>query len=195
MRQNSSYRYRILLQDRQIGPFDRRTIVGMRVKKLLENHVVVLRSDGLQMTVETLLADRFEMADAVSSREQAESAPASGIWPTFLVDFGGGLRPGALGFNGRGELRYQGDLLRLTGRRKSGFFGSNEERVKISIAHIASAVPAHVQASVQSNGQSRAQLKMVFKPGAPAELGTEPILIGFEDSGSVQELMELLGMA
>ena len=85
MRQNSSYRYRILLQDRQIGPFDRRTIVGMRVKKLLENHVVVLRSDGLQMTVETLLADRFEMADAVSSREQAESAPASGIWPTIAL--------------------------------------------------------------------------------------------------------------
>jgi hypothetical protein len=139
MRVDPLYRYRLLLNGKQVGSYDRRTIVGMRIKKLLDNNNQLLRSDGHLMTVAQLMVDRFEMADSQAAVLAGESV-ASGLWPTFLVDFGGGWRgAGALGFTGRGELRFQGNSLRLTGQRKGRLFGGTQERVELPLAGIASA--------------------------------------------------------
>ena len=149
MRADSPYRYRLLIGDRSLGPYNRRTIVGMRIKNLIDNDLLVRRGDGHQMTVAQLLADRFEMADADSLKSQAVSPPASGIWPTFLMNCGGNLmKPGALGFIGKGELRFQGDHLRLTANRKSGLISTRQARSKLPIAALRSATVHASQADM-----------------------------------------------
>ena len=133
----SPYSYRLLLQNKQIGPFDRKTVVGMRMKKLVPKETKVLRSDGLMMSVAQLLADRLEQTDAMTCRVPAASGLVSAMWPSFTVDFGGGLLyAGAMGFVGKGELRCQGDALRISGQRKSLLKGSRLERFKIALTDI-----------------------------------------------------------
>jgi hypothetical protein len=188
MRVDSPHRYRILLQDKQVGPFDRRTIVGMRLKKLLDNNTPLLRTDGHTMTVAQLVADRFEMADAQAAQLAGEPV-GSGLWPTFLVDFGGGWRgAGALGYTGRGELRFQGDTLRLAGQRKGRVFGSVLERVKLPLSGIASA-------TVGIANQS--QLELRLKPDQPfPEAGKFlPAVLTLDDMDAVKELIGLMHLS
>ncbi len=182
------YSYRILLNDKQVGPYDRRTIVGMRIKKLLGNNVALLRSDGLPMTVAQLMMDRFEMADAQGGVHHPAGAPASGLWPTFAVDFGGGWRgAGALGFVGQGELRFQGDVLRLTGQRKGAMFRSKTERMKLPMNAIASARASAHDASV---------LELIAKPEQPfmPMIEQSPVTLRLDDADAVKELLELMHM-
>jgi hypothetical protein len=188
MRSESGYRYHLLLGSKPLGPYDRRTIVGMRIKKLIDNEMPLRRSDGHRMTVAQLLADRFEMADAESLQRQAVSPPASGIWPTFLADFGGGLmKKGTLGFSGKGEVRFQGDHLRIIGHRKSGLMRSSTERVKLPLAAIASAKAASDAPQV---------LRLTLQPGQPFEEAGKgmPVRIRFEDAESVKELLEMMNL-
>jgi hypothetical protein len=182
------YSYRILLNDKQVGPFDRRTIVGMRIKKLLGNNVALLRSDGLPMTVAQLMMDRFEMADAEGGVHHPAGAPASGLWPTFAVDFGGGWRgAGALGFVGKGELRFQGDVLRLTGLRKGRMFTSKQERLKL---------PMNTIANAQASAKDACLLELVAKPEQPflQTIGQLPVQLRLSDEDSLKELLELMQM-
>lgn len=188
MRADSPYRYHLLVGDRQLGPYDRRTIVGMHVKKLIEHNLAVRRSDGHQMTVAQLQADRFEMADAESLHKQAVSPPASGIWPTFLMNCGGSfLKPGALGFIGKGELRFQGDYLRITANRKSGYISTRQERTKLPLTALVAATAHAKQANV---------LVLQLKPGHRVEgvVGNAPALIALDDAESVRELLELMNL-
>ncbi len=188
MSADSPHRYRILLQDKQVGPFDRRTVVGMRLKKLLDNNTPLLRTDGHAMTVAQLVADRFEMADAQAA-ERAGEPVGSGLWPTFFVDFGGSWRgAGALGFTGRGELRFQGDTLRVAGQRKGRVFGSVPERVKLPLSGIAS---ADVGVANQS------QLELRLKPDQPfPEAGKYlPAVLTLDDMDAVKELIGLMNVS
>lgn len=188
MRPDSPYRYHLLVGERQLGPYDRRTIVGMRIRNLIDNELPVRRSDGHSMTVAQLLADRFEMADADSLQKQAASPPASGFWPTFLMDCGGSMmKPGALGFIGKGELRFQGDFLRISANRKSGFVSTRQERVKIMISDLFS-VSAHAQDSTV--------VVLQLKPAHRVEgvTGNAPALIKLDDPESVKELIELINV-
>jgi hypothetical protein len=187
MKAPSPYSYRLLLENKQVGPFDRRTIVGMRINKLIPKETSVLRSDGLLMTAAQLLADRNEQADPETG--QLASAPvamASVQWPTYLVNFGGNLGgvlgAGALGFVGQGELRFQSDALRLTGQRKSGLFRSAEDRVKIAISDIAAidAVASVVHITLRTNHPLVAQLK------------SPVVKIAMDSAASVAELIELV---
>ena len=182
------YSYRILLNDKQVGPYDRRTIVGMRIKKLLGNNVALLRSDGLPMTVAQLMMDRFEMADAEGGVHHPAGAPASGLWPTFPVDFGGGWRgAGALGFVGRGELRFQGDVLRLLGQRKGRMFSSKQERMKL---------PMNTLASAHASAKDACVLELVAKQEQPfvQAMGQLPVQLRLDDAQAVKELLELMQM-
>jgi hypothetical protein len=182
------YSYRILLNDKQVGPYDRRTIVGMRIKKLLGKNVALLRSDGLPMTVAQLMMDRFEMADAVGGVHHPAGAPASGLWPTFAVDFGGGWRgAGALGFVGKGELRFQGDVLRLSGQRKGRLFSSKQERMKL---------PMNTIASAQANAKDACVLELVAKPeqAFSQTIGQRPVQLRLDDMDAVIELLDLMQM-
>jgi hypothetical protein len=188
MRADSPYRYHLLVGDRQLGPYDRRTVVGMRIKKLIDNELQVKRSDGHNMTVAQLLADRFEMADAASLHKQAASPPASGFWPAFLMDCGGSMfKPGALGFIGKGELRFQGDHLRITANRKTGLVSSKTERVKLLLVSISSASADKARPNV---------LVLRVKPGFPGvPEGVNPVAhIKLDDHDAVRELLELMNL-
>jgi hypothetical protein len=188
MRADSPYRYHLLIGDRQLGPYDRRTIIGMHIKKLIDHNLPVRRSDGHQMTVAQLQADRFEMADAHSLHKQAVSPPASGIWPSFLMNCGGSLlKPGALGFIGRGELRFQGDFLRITANRKSGFVSVRLERTKLPLTALISATPHAKQPNV---------IVLQLKPTHHVEavVGNAPALIALDDAESVKELLDLMNL-
>jgi hypothetical protein len=188
MRADSPYRYQLLVGERQLGPYDRRTIVGMRIKNLIDNNLQVKRSDGHTMTVAQLLADRFEMADAESLHKQATSPPASGIWPAFLMDCGGSLmKPGALGFIGKGELRFQGDHLRITANRKAGLVSTKTDRLKLPLISLAA---AHADSAKPSVVVLR--LKPNF-PGVPEGFGTLA-RIKLDDDYAVRELVELMNI-
>ncbi len=188
MRTDSPYRYHLLVGKRQLGPYDRRTVVGMHIKKLIDTELQVRRSDGHLMNVAQLLADRFEMADAESLHQHAVSPPASGIWPTFLMNCGGSLmKPGALGFIGRGELRFQGDFLRLSANRKSGFVAKRQERTKLPLSALIAATPHAQKAQI---------LVLQLKPSHHVEgvVGNAPALIELDDAEAVKELLELMNL-
>lgn len=186
MRANSPYRYRILLNNQQLGPFDRPTILAMRKKKLLGNNTKLLRNDEHPMTVALLVADRFEMADGQDA-QLAGDPVISGLWPTFLVDFGGSWRSaGSLGFTGRGELRFQGDTLRLVGH-KARLFGSAQERVKLAISGIASV-------AVGSTNQCQIELHIKAGQAFPEAGKFTPAVLTLDDIDAVKELLALLGL-
>ncbi len=189
MRTESAYRYQLLVGERPLGPYDRRTIVGMRIRSLIDGELRVKRSDGHVMTVAQLLADRFEMADAESLDRYVAAPPASGVWPTFLIDCGGSfLKPGALGFIGKGELRFQGDFLRITANRKSGMVSTRNERSKVILRGIASAAV---------DPQQRDVVILTFKPGYSLEEVPHltPAHIRLDDADSVRELLELMNLS
>jgi hypothetical protein len=182
----SPYSYRLLLQNRQLGPFERRTIVGMRMKKLVPKETKVLRSDGLMMTVAQLLADRLEQTDLATGRIPVASVLASALWPTFTVDFGGSwLRAGAFGFVGKGELRCQDDVLRMNGQRKSLLRGNKLERLKVALTDIRQAASATADPCC---------LVLTMRAGAGAAARGKPYTVALmmDDEGSVSEVCELL---
>lgn len=198
---NPPYSYRLLLQNKQIGPFDRRTIVGMRIKKVVPKDTPVLRSDGLLMTVAQLVADRDEAADplteqlptlAAVSNFGAVSGPISVLpeftpsrmWPVFNVGFGGGFRSGSLGFVGSGEVRFQGDLLYISGRRKTGLFSRQHDRVKLLIADIAAL----------DVGRVSKELSVILRSGHPLGAATQSsnLVLTLDSAEAVQELLEMV---
>jgi hypothetical protein len=188
MRADSPYSYQLVLQDRRVGPYSRKTIVGLRIKKLITNEIQVQRSDGHMMSVAQVLADRFEMADAESLQAHAAAPPASGIWPSFLMNCGGSLlKPGAFAFIGKGELRFQGDFLRITANRKSGFIATRQERSKVPLAAIISASQHAKHANV---------IVIQLKPAHRVEgvVGNAPALIKLDDDYAVKELLELMNL-
>ncbi len=192
MKSPSSYSYRLLLENKQVGPFDRRTIVGMRIKKLVPKDASILRSDGLLMTVAQLLADRSERANPQTGQLNSDLAPLpSALWPTFLVHFGGsGVRTDALGFVGRGELRFQGDMLRLSGQRANTkwgmLFGTKQDRIKIAITDIA---------AIDTVADER-QLQLILRAGHPLAITAfgkgQDIVLTLDSADEVQEVIELV---
>lgn len=186
MKVNSPYSYCLLLQNKQIGPFDRRTIVGMRIKKIVASDVSVLRSDGLMMNVSQLMADRLEMADPVTGHlPSVPLGTASEMWPTFAVNFGGGLRTGVMGFVGAGELRYQGDMLRLSGQRKTGVWGKKLDRERLALADIS---------TFDQHFSKPTIVTMTLRLGHPlAPVGKDrSIALVLDDAVAVQELIAMV---
>jgi hypothetical protein len=191
MKSPSPYSYRLLLENKQVGPFDRRTVVGMRIKKLVPKDTSVLRSDGLLMTVAQLLADKSERANPQTGQLNSDLAPLpSALWPTFLVHFGGGgIRTGALGFVGKGELRFQGEMLRLSGQRANTrwgtLLGSKHERIKIAITDI-KAIDTLADAC---------ELQLTLRAGHPLATTfgkNQDVLLKLDSADDVQEVIELV---
>ncbi len=183
---NSPHSYSLLLQNKQIGPFDRRTIVGMRIKKLVANDVPVLRSDGLMMKMSLLMADRLEMADPLTGHlPSMPPNPNSQMWPTFTVKFGGGLRPGVMGFVGKGELCYMGDMLLVSGQRRSGVWGKKAGREKLALKDIA---------TFNQHVSKPNVVAMTLRLGHPVTpLGKErTMLLVLEDEVDAQELVTMV---
>jgi hypothetical protein len=114
--------YHVLLQGRTVGPYDRRTIVGMRIKKALTSRHVLIGTDGAQLTVADLLRRR---------PAQPSNAERRGSVSVVQATFSASL----LGSTGRashsswaGPAR-AGDVPGVEGRFAKGSAG--QDRVKI----------------------------------------------------------------
>lgn len=185
------YKYSLFVNGRHLGPYERRMIVGMRVKNLVTDDQLVQRHDGLDMTVAELLEDRQETKPNPhsfhdSGLESRLGAPSSGMWPQFSVRFGGGpVKPGVFGFNGNGSISYQGDELRFTGNRRNANLGMSRQVERLPVAAIEGSI---------ADGTA---LELVIKPrqALNPEEASMPVRIEFASEREASELWELLNMS
>ena len=133
--------YHVLHEGRRMGPYDRRTIVGMRVKKTLSSDQVVVAADGAEMTVGELvhgglapMPRRVEDDTLTPARVGGSYSVVEGIYPANLLEVeGAGYSVPA--FKGEIELRVQTKVLRLAGRFRDGL-AWKEDRVKFPLPDI-----------------------------------------------------------
>ncbi len=112
-----------------MGPYDRRTIVGMRIKKTLTSEHVLEGTDGSRLTGGDLIGQRRGAADFQPQR----TGNFSIVQATYAASLRGVSGTGIAipRFQGEAELRVQPDVLRLAGRFRKGLFGWKEDRVKL----------------------------------------------------------------
>lgn len=170
--------YHVLHEGRRLGPYDRRTIVGMKVKKALSSDSVLVGADGSEMTVRELI--RQAQADSgfgPSTQNGSLTASSSysviqGIHTAWLLEVEGrGL--GIPAFKGEVEVRVQTKVLRLAGRYRNGI-AWREDRVKFQLQDIAHARlrGTVVDLWIRTSGHSRPQRVSLdlLKPEAAGEL-------------------------
>lgn len=134
--------YHVVLQGRRVGPYDRRTILGMRVKKALSSKELLVGPDGIELTVGDLVRQ---------GQPETGFAPSGGVTPSGLGSHSvvHGIHAAKLleaeakgyeipAFQGEIELRVQTKALRLSGRFRQGQEWK-EDRVKFPLADIAHA--------------------------------------------------------
>lgn len=133
--------YHVLLDEgRRLGPFDRRTIVGMRVKKALTSQHVLVAADGAQLTVAELVHQAPAGAGLVVPPASTDERPAAthsvvqGIHTARLLEVEGAghaIPP----FKDEVEVRVQTRVLRIAGRFREGL-SWKEDRVKVPLEDI-----------------------------------------------------------
>jgi hypothetical protein len=122
--------YHVLLEGRRVGPYDRRTIVGMRIKKALTSAHVLQGTDGSQLTVADLVKKGRPDTSFQPSRSGSYSV-VQATYPAGIVEMeGAGLD--IPGFKGEVEARVQTKVLRISGRYRQGL-GWKEDRVKLPL--------------------------------------------------------------
>ncbi len=184
------HRYSLFVNGRHLGPYERRMIVGMRVKNIVTDDQLVQRLDGLDMTVAELLEDRLETKQSRSSSQDASfesrlGAPSSGMWPQFHVRYGGGpIKPGALGFSGAGQVSYQGDVLSFKGNRRNANLGMSRQEENLPVG------------AIESSMTDGYYLEIVLKPGLALNPSDQPLPVRIEcvTEPEASELWELLNM-
>ncbi|NML46079.1 hypothetical protein HHL11_20195 [Ramlibacter sp. G-1-2-2] len=142
--------YHVLLQGRRVGPYDRRTIVGMRIKKALASADVVVAGNGRQLTVADLVKMRPD--DPFEPSRSGSYSVIQAVYTAALADSAG---PGMTlpVFKGEIEVRVQTKALRLAGRFRERLRWK-EDRVKIALEEL---VYARVRGSLVDIGmRSRA---------------------------------------
>jgi len=146
--------YHVLLDGGTVGPYDRKTIVGMRIKHMLTGDHLLVAADGTRLTVRELVGGPAANRGA-SGRPGAP--PVLGTYTGMLMEAG---RRGILvpAFKGELEVRVHADVLRLAGRRRRGF-GWKDDRVRIALADMAHARArgARVDIWLQPPGSKRLQ--------------------------------------
>lgn len=127
--------YHVVLEGGRVGPYDRRTIVGMRIKKTLTSDQVLIGANGAQLTVGDLIRRR---SPAPFHPERSGSySVVQGAFAAWLVQATG--KAGIPRFKGEIEARVQADgVLRLAGRFRQGF-SWKDGRVKIALKDVAHA--------------------------------------------------------
>lgn len=163
----------VLEQGRTLGPFDRRTIVGMRIKKALTSKHVLVDAAGTRLTV-------GELVRGAPPDEPVPEAPAGGPASSYSVIQGmhGGRLLQVQGsgydipaFKGEVEVRVQTKVLRLAGRYRDGLVWK-EERVKFPLQDIAHArlrgsiVDLWVRTSKAGEGLQQVTLDMLTPEAA-----------------------------
>jgi hypothetical protein len=134
--------YHVLLEGRKVGPYDRRTIVGMRIKNALTSEHVLIASDGMQLTVSDLVKDRPRDNQFQPNRSGSYSLVQATYSASLLEVSGKGPRIPA--FKGEIEARVQTGVLRLAGRFRHGL-GWREDRIKVPLDCV---VHARVRSSI-----------------------------------------------
>jgi hypothetical protein len=132
---NSEIRYYVVVDGQKLGPFDKRTITGMRVKKILGNDNLVFDELGRETTVFSLVGAQLSGTFGASVGLQTTGS----LYPRFPVTFvKPSMRPYAgMSFRGDGELRIQPDVLRVSGVVRDALWkASREDRVKIPHQHL-----------------------------------------------------------
>lgn len=124
--------YHVLLEGRSMGPYDRRTIVGMCIKKALDSNTELIDSSGAQLTVADLLAERGPHNSFNGTRSGSFSV--SVVQATFTAAV---MRAHGKGFDippfkGEVEARVQAGVLRIAGRFRRGFRW-REDRIKLPL--------------------------------------------------------------
>lgn len=184
------FKYSLFVNGKSLGPYERRMIVGMRVKNIVTDDQLVYREDGADMTVAQLLEDRNESAVPPryqeSNQESILGAPSSGMWPQFNVRYGGGpVKPGAWGFSGSGQVSYHGDSLRFKGNRRNKNLGMSRQVESLSVSAIAST-------SYEGNF-----LEITLQPGLSFDDQQEglPLRLELATEEEAGELWELLNLS
>jgi hypothetical protein len=124
--------YHVLLEGRRVGPYDRRTIVGMRIRKTLTSADLVIAGNGQHFTV----ADLVKMGRLDGNFEASRSGSYSvvqALHSAALVEADRGLVPA---FKGEIEIRVQTRALRIAGRFRHRL-GWKEDRVKFPLPDLA----------------------------------------------------------
>lgn len=167
--------YHVVLEGRTLGPYDRRTIVGMRIRKTLASDSMLVGADGGRLTVGELV--HGQRPDPPFQASRGEGTPSysviQGTHSASLLEVEGkgyAIPP----FKGEVELRVQTKALRLAGRFREGI-AWKEDRVKFPLEDIAharlrgSVVDLWVRTSAAKEGMQRLTLEM-FTPEAAGEL-------------------------
>lgn len=146
--------YQVVLEGRTVGPYDRKTIVGMRIKKALTSDHELLASDGSRLTVADLLQLRPRDNHFQPNRSGTYSLVQASYSAALVRVEGPG--PSIPRFQGEVEARVQTDVVRIAGRFRSGL-GWREDRIKLPLKKI---LHARVRSStvdlwMQVDGQSK----------------------------------------
>ena len=162
--------YHVLLEGRTVGPYDRRTIVGMRIKKTLTSKDVLISTGGAQLTVADLIGQR---------PAQQFNADRSGSFSVVRATYAASLleveQPGLAipNFKDEIQVRVQGDVLRIAGRFRKGL-GWKEDRVKISLNDVVHARVTGSQVDLWLRNAQETRLQRIalelFTPGTASEL-------------------------
>lgn len=127
--------YHVVLEGRTMGPYDRRTIVGMRIKKALTSDQPLVGPDGSRLTVGDLIERK--PTNAFYPSRSGSFLPVQASYPAGLVQSRGRGFP-IPRFKGEIEARIQGDMLRLAGRYRR-WWALRDGRVKVPLKDVAHA--------------------------------------------------------
>lgn len=134
--------YHVLVEGGQLGPYDRRTIVGMRIRKALASGDVLVDADGRRLTVRELVRERAgdspEPSGAVEASRGGSYSVVQGIHVARLVEVEGAACWAVPAFKGDLELRVQTRALRLEGRFRDGL-AWKQDRVKLPLEQVVQA--------------------------------------------------------
>jgi hypothetical protein len=128
--------FHVLLDEgRKLGPYDRRTVIGMRIKKALTSDHVLEGADGARLTVAALIGQR--PAEAAQPFQADRSGSFSIVQATFTAALAGveGRELGVPAFRGEMEVRVQSGVLRIAGRYRKGLRWK-QDRVKLQMSDV-----------------------------------------------------------
>lgn len=160
--------FHVVLEGRKVGPYDRRTVVGMRIRKTLSSEHVLIDTTGRQLTVADLIGRQPARTDYAPSRTSGFSVLAT--YPASLVSVQGrGVAVPA--FRGEVEARVQSRVLRIAGRFRRGF-GWKEDRVKLPLEDIVHArvSGSEVEMGLKVDGATPQRIRLeLFTPARASE--------------------------
>lgn len=166
-----------------MGPYDRRTVVGMRIKHTLTSEQALEDGRGRRLTVADLLGRRVS---------EAFQPLRSGVFSVVQATFSASLisaRDGSFViplFKGEVEVRVQSDVLRLAGRFKQRFRW-REDRVKLPLGQIVHARQVGSRVDLWLDGGTAGN-----KPGATK---LQHLALDLFTAGSAAELVQLMPAA